>query len=116
MLQNDIFDSVPGQENYKEFRIPQLVTWNENSSPRLLTSVDELLQAETNGELSIQSADFIVHLPVISWDSGTKQQIEHIAKPFITMPKFDTQVINIDEDNYTVTLQFHPTGSMDMMN
>jgi len=116
MFQIDILDSVPGQENYKEYRIPQLVTWNEDSSPRLLTSVDELLQAQTNGELSIKSADFVVHLPVIIWNSDTKKQTEHIAKPFITMPDFDAKVMNIDEDNYTVTLQFNPTGSTDMMN
>lgn len=116
MFQIDIFDSVPGQEGYSEFRVPQLVTWNENSSPRLLTSVDELLEAQTNGELSIKPADFVVHLPMIVWDAGTKKQAEHIEEPFITMPKFDAQVVNIDEDNYTVTLRFHPAGSMDMMN
>lgn len=115
MFQIDIFDSVPGQDEYSEFRVPQLVTWNDDSTPGILTSVDELLQAETNGELSIKSADFIVHLPMIVWDSGTKKQAEHIQKPFITMPKFDAQIINIDEDNYTVTLQFHPIGSMNMM-
>ena len=115
MFQIDIFDSVPGQEKYSEFRVPQLVTWNENSSPRLLTSVDALLEAQTNGELSIKSADFVVHLPMIIWDSGTKKQAEHIQKPFNTMPKYDAQIINIDEDNYTVTLQFHPLGSMNMM-
>jgi len=115
MFQIDIFDSVPGQDEYSEFRVPQLVTWKDDSSPRLLTSVDELLQAETNGELSIKSADFVVHLPMISWDSGTKKQIEHIEKPFNTMPKFDAQVINFDEDNYTVTLQFHQIGSMNIM-
>jgi len=37
-------------------------------------------------------------------------------KPFITMSKFDAQVINIDEDNYTVTLQFNPIDAMNMMN
>jgi len=116
MFQIDIFDSVPGQNGYSEFRVPQLVTWNENSSPRLLTSVDELLQAQTNGELSIKPADFVVHLPVLIWDDGTKKQTEHITKPFSTMPKFDAQVTNLDEDNYTVTLGFHPTGSMNMMN
>jgi len=116
MFQIDIFDSVPGQDGYSEFKIPQLVTWNENSTPRLLTSVDELLQAETNGELSIQPADFVVNLPMLIWDSGTKKQVEHIEKPFTTMPKFDAKVINLDENNYTVTLQFHPLGSMDMMN
>jgi len=116
MFQIDIFDSVPGQNEYSEFKVPQLVTWNDDSTSRILTSVSDLLDAETNGELSIKSADFVVHLPMISWDSGTKKQIEHIVKPFNTMPKFDVKVINIDEDNYTVTLQFHPTGSMDMMN
>ena len=53
---------------------------------------------------------------MIIWDSGTKQQAEFIEKPFITMPKFDAKVINIDEDNYTVTLEFYPTGSMNLMN
>jgi len=112
-FQIDIFDTVPNSDGYSEFRVPQLVTWNDDSTPRILTSVNELLDAETNGELSIQSADFVVHLPMIVWDSG---MAEEIKKPFVTMPKFDTKVINIDEDNYTVTLEFHPIDSMDMMN
>ena len=111
--QIDLFDTIPTSNGYSEFRVPQLVTWNEDSTPRLLTSVSELFDAETNGELSIKSADFIVHLPMIVWNSG---MAEEIKKPFVTMPQFDTTVINIDEDNYTVTLQFHPADSMDMMN
>ncbi len=115
-FQIDIFDSIPGQDEYSEFRVPQLVTWNDDSTPRILTSVSDLLDAETNSELSIKSAGFVVHLPMIVWDSGTKQQAEQIEKPFITMPKFDAQVINVDEDNYTVTLQFNPIDAMNMMN
>jgi len=115
-FQIDIFDTVPNSDGYSEFRVPQLVTWNDDSTPRILTSVSDLLDAETNGELSIKSAGFVVHLPMIVWDSGTKQQVEFIEKPFITMPKFDAKVINIDEDNYTVTLQFNPIDSMNMMN
>jgi len=53
---------------------------------------------------------------MIVWDSGTKQQAEFIEKPFITMPKFDAKVINIDGDNYSVTLQFNPIDAMNMMN
>ena len=112
-FQIDIFDSIPTSDGYSEFRVPQLVTWNDNSTPIILTSVDELLDAQTNGKLSIKSADFVVHLPMIVWDSGMAEQIK---KPFITMPQFDAKVIDIDEDNYTVTLQFNEIGTMNMMN
>ena len=115
-FQIDIFDTVPDQDEYSEFRVPQLVTWNDDSTPRILTSVSDLLDAEINGELSIKSAGFVVHLPMIVWDSGITQQAELIEKPFITMPKFNAKVINIDEDNYTVTLQFNPIDVMNMMN
>jgi len=112
-FQIDLFDTIPTSNGYSEFRVPQLVTWNEDSTPRLLTSVNELLDAKANGELSIKSADFVVHLPMIVWNSG---MAEEIKKPFVTMSQFDAKVINIDENNYTVTLQFHPADSMDMMN
>jgi len=32
-FQIDIFDSVPGMDEYNQFRVPQLVTWNEDSNP-----------------------------------------------------------------------------------
>jgi len=111
--QIDIFDTIPTSDEYSEFRVPQLVTWNDDSTPRILTSVDELFNAETNGELSIKPADFVVHLPMIVWDSG---MAEEIKKPFVTMPQFDAKVINIDENNYTVTLQFNLIDAMNMMN
>ncbi len=112
-FQIDIFDSIPGQDGYSEFRVPQLVTWNDDSTPRILTSVDDLFDAQTNGELTIKSANFVVHLPMITWNSSVAEQIEI---PFTIMPQFDAEVINIDEENYTVTLQFKPTTAMNMMN
>jgi len=111
--QIDILDTIPTSNGYSEFRVPQLVTWNDDSTPRILKSVTELFNAETNGELSIKSADFVVHLPMITWNSG---MVEEIKKPFVTMPKFDANIINIDEDNYTVTLKFNPINAMNMMN
>jgi len=53
-FQIDIFDVVPGQEGYSQFRTPHLVTWNENSNPRLLTSVEDLFDAQANSELIIE--------------------------------------------------------------
>jgi len=48
-FQIDIFDTVPNSDGYSEFRVPQLVTWNDDSTPRILTSVSDLIDAETNG-------------------------------------------------------------------
>ena len=62
------------------------------------------------------SAMIGLSLPMIVWNSGITQQAEFIEKPFITMPKFDAKIINIDEDNYTVTLQFNLTDVVKMMN
>ena len=116
MFQIDIFDSIPGQPEYNQLKVVHLVTWNDGSTPRILTSVDELLQAQTNGELTIQMTDIVVHAPMIVWHSdGEKQTATHIEKPFVTMSDFDAEVVNIDEGNYSTTLRFHPAGSMDMM-
>ncbi len=65
--QIDIFDSVPGDENYTSLRNPHLVAWNENSTPRVLTSEEELLQAEASGELTIKKTDIVVNVPVVRW-------------------------------------------------
>lgn len=63
--QIDILDSVPGDEDYTPLRNPHLVTWNEDASPRVLRSEEELLQAERNGELTIESTAVIVNAPVV---------------------------------------------------
>ncbi len=68
--QIDIFDSVPGDEGYTPLRNPQLVTWTEGVTPRILTSVAELLEAEASGELTIKPTDVIVNAPVVRRPSG----------------------------------------------
>ena len=68
-FQIDIFDTIPGQEGYGQLRTPYLVTWSENASPRLLTSMEDLLEAETSEELSIEKTDLVVNAPMISWSN-----------------------------------------------
>ena len=34
MYQIDVFDSIPGQPEYSQFRIPYLVTWNDDAESR----------------------------------------------------------------------------------
>jgi len=68
-FQIDIFDTIPGMDTYTPIRSPQLVTWKETATPRILKSVDELLEAEQNGEVTIKQTNVIVNVPIIKWPS-----------------------------------------------
>ncbi len=115
-FQIDIFDAIPGQEGYSQFRTPHLVTWSENSSPRLLTSVEELLEAEANGEVSIKKTDLAVNAPMIVWKSdGMEKTASMVQRMFESMPGVDGEVTDVDVDNYIVMMKLHSQNGMGMM-
>ena len=115
-FQIDIFDSVPGMDEYNQFRVPQLVTWNENSNPILLTSIEDLFEAEANGELSIESTDFVVNAPIIVWTSdGITQTTSRIQNMFESMSGVEGELTFVDEDNYVAIFKLHSEKGMDMM-
>jgi len=117
-FQIDIFDAIPGQEEYGQLRTPYLVTWSENSSPRLLISFEELLEAEANGELSIEKSDLVVNAPMLVWrsDDGKEQTASMIQNIFQSMEGVDGEVVNVDVDNYTATFKLKSDKQMNMMN
>jgi len=105
MFQIDVFDSVPNEEGYSNFRVPHLVTWNENAEPRVLTSVEEVLQAERNGELTINKTGNVVNAPIIAWkENGQNQTATSIDTPFKSMPEFNGNVTFANTDNYVAKL------------
>jgi len=115
-FQIDIFDSVPGMDEYNQFRVPQLVTWNEDSNPILLTSIEDLFEAEANGELSIESTDFVVNAPMIVWTSdGTKQTASMIPRMFESMSGVEGELTFVDENNYVAIFKLHSEKDMGMM-
>ena len=118
MFQIDVFDSIPDQVGYSQFRVPYLVTWNDNSTPRLLTSVEEILEAEANGELTIQKTGSVVNAPMIVWRTadGIQQKATTIKNIFESMPDVKGEVTQVDIENYSVTLRLHQSSKMDMMN
>ena len=115
-FQIDIFDSVPGMDEYNQFRVPQLVTWNEDSNPILLTSIEDLFEAEANGELSIESTDFVVNAPIIVWTSdGITQTASMIQNMFESMSGIEGELTFVDEDNYIAIFKLHSEKGMGMM-
>ena len=116
MFQIDVFDSIPGQTGYSQFRVPHLVTWNDDSTPRVLTSIEEILEAESNGELTIQKTDNVVNAPMIVWKSGgMEQKASMVQRMFESLPGVDGEIINVDVDNYLVMMKLHAQNSMSMM-
>jgi len=108
MFQIDVFDSVPGQMGYSQFRVPYLVTWNDDSTPRILTSEAEILEAESNGELTIQKTENVVNAPMMVWKSdGMEQRASMVQRMFESMPGVDGEITNIDVDNYIVMMKLH---------
>jgi len=116
MYQIDVFDSIPDQMGYSQFRIPHLVTWNDNSTPRIMTSVEEISEAESNGELTIQKTDNVVNAPMIVWKSdGMELRASIIQRMFESMSEVGGEITNVDVDNYLVMLKMHSKNDMEMM-
>jgi len=117
LFQIDIFDSIPGQEEYSQFRVPHLVSWNEDSTPRVLTSVEEVLQATRNGELSITPTENVVNVPMIVWksDDGEEQIETMVPRIFESMPGVKGELTFVDAKNFVAIFKLHSEKGMDMM-
>ena len=53
--------------------------WNDNATARELKSVEEIIAAQKNGELTITETNIIVNSPAIKWQDGILQ-INQISK------------------------------------
>ncbi len=117
MYQIDIFDSIPGESEYNQFRNPHLVTWTEDSEPRLLTSVNQLMEAKQNGEVTIQQTDVVVNAPVIVWNENDKRQTaDTLPRIFESMSGIKGEVIMTDTEMYLTRMNLNSQDQMKMMN
>jgi len=71
-FQPDVFDNPPGTEGYSPLRAVHLVTWEEDASPRVLTSVGEVQAAAEQGELIIEKTGIVVNMPFLTWPGGQR--------------------------------------------
>lgn len=69
-FQPDVFDSVPGEEGYSPLRAVNLVTWQEDATPRVLGSAEEVQKAESAGEITTERPGVVVNMPVLVWPGG----------------------------------------------
>jgi hypothetical protein len=71
-FQPDVFDSAPGDDDYSPLRSINQVTWTDEESARLLRSVEEIIEAEQRGELTIERPGVVVNMPFLTWPGGQR--------------------------------------------
>ena len=71
-FQADVFDSIPGDENYSPLRAITLVTWQSAIQARQLDSRAEIEAAAKAGEISLAQSEIVVNMPILRWPTGTR--------------------------------------------
>ena len=71
-FQADVFDNPPGTDGYTPLRRLNVATWVDGITARELTSVADVLAAESAGELTIEQPGVIINMPFVVWDGGQR--------------------------------------------
>lgn len=71
-FQPDVFATAPGDEDYTPLRELVLVTWADNAEARLLTSAEEVAEAEAAGEVGFEQPGVVVNIPLLTWPGGER--------------------------------------------
>ncbi len=71
-FQPDVFDAPPGTEGYSPLRALNKVSWEDESSARVLKSAAEVREAEENGEVKIERPGVVVNMPFLTWPGGKR--------------------------------------------
>ena len=70
-FQLPVANAVPGDKDYSPIWESNFIRWNDNATARELKSVEEILAAQNNGELTITETNTIVNSPAVNTTSGT---------------------------------------------
>jgi hypothetical protein len=71
-FQPDVFAAAPGDEDYTPLRELVLVTWADDAEPRLLTSAEEVTEATSVGEVTVEQPGVVVNIPLLTWPGGQR--------------------------------------------
>lgn len=71
-FQADVFDNPPGTAGYTPLRRLNVVTWTDESKARELIHVNDVLAAESAGELTIEQPGVVINMPFVVWDGGQR--------------------------------------------
>jgi len=105
-FQIPVLSAKPGDTGYSPLLQVNSVAWKDNSSAKELKSVQEIMDAEKNGSLTVNKTEIVVNHPAIKWQGG---QIEIREDKNITDTSTygPAQVFEIDTEKMLVTMVAH---------
>lgn len=71
-FQPDVFATAPGDQDYTPLRELVLVTWDDGAEPRVLTSVEEVTEAEVAGGVRLEQPGVVINIPLLTWPGGQR--------------------------------------------
>lgn len=113
--QNEVFSSTPAQtEDYSALRSVSNVKWKTGQNSEILDTEEKILEAEEGGRIEIEKTEAILNMPQIKWPEG-QMPVNENATLTDDMPYDDAQIIELNEEDMTVTFIAHrgwgPDGS-----
>ncbi|QDI88236.1 hypothetical protein Nisw_01155 [Candidatus Nitrosopumilus sp. SW] len=106
-FQGEVFTSTPAQPDvYSALTSHVHVTWNEGTTPRVLTSDAMVMEAADNGEITLTSVDVVLNMPQIVWPDG-QMMVKDDKTLTDETPYGGGQVLDIDTEEMNVTFIAH---------
>jgi hypothetical protein len=105
-FQLPVVAAKPGDQGFSLLWKLNLVEWNQNATPKELKSSKEIMNAQQNGNLTIEKTDVVVNHPVVKWDGGSLKIKEDKSVNDDT-PYVGGQVLDINTRDMVVTMVAH---------
>jgi hypothetical protein len=105
-FQVPVLNAKPGNESYSPLLQVNMVTWKDSSAAKELKSVQEIMNAQQSGQLTVQKTEIIANHPAVKWDGGS-MKIRDDKKINEDSKYVGGQVLNIDTEKMIVTMVAH---------
>jgi hypothetical protein len=105
-FQLPVISAKPGDEGYSSLWQINLVDWKQSANATELKSVQQIMDAQSKGDLAITKTEVIVNHPVIQWNGGSLK-IREDKNITDDSQYVGGQVLNIDTAKMVVTMVAH---------
>ncbi|AIC15506.1 DUF7482 domain-containing protein [Nitrososphaera viennensis] len=106
-FQLPVVTSKPGDGDYSPLWQVNMASWKETATPRELTSVQQVMDAQNSGQLDIMATDIIVNHPAIKWDGGSLKIRDDRNSITDDSSYVGGQILGIDTEKMLVTMVAH---------
>ena len=106
-FQDEVFSSTPAQtEQYSAIHSITHVTWKDNQEPKVLDSVQQILDAQKEDKIKLEKTSAVINMPQIVWPDG-QMSVRKDKNLIDDIPYDGEQIFEINQEKMTVTFVAH---------